>query len=191
MTTLILTEAAPASPAPQVFPGAYRPGMIPDAAAAQYGAPMIRPGASPVSWGPRRHHRARPRGRKLTTMTTQASTASVTSPGSGATLASVTVPAPGEYEVVASVYFEGTITIATDSDNVEIQSDPVTASTFVVAEVLSQPAVVSQAPVPLRCNLYAQSTVKLTTVAAGTASSVYHVHLEVNPVAVSTIGETT
>jgi hypothetical protein len=53
MSSLILeANQTPASPAPQQFPGAYRPGMIPDAAAAQYGAPMIRPGGTVIIWGP-------------------------------------------------------------------------------------------------------------------------------------------
>jgi hypothetical protein len=54
MTTLILTSPAPAGPAPQVYPGAFLPGMIPDAAAAQYGTPVSRPGGSSVIWGPAR-----------------------------------------------------------------------------------------------------------------------------------------
>ena len=72
-----------------------------------------------------------------------------------------------------------------------IQSDPVTAGTFVTAEVLSAPGVVSLDPVPLRCNLVAQATIKLIAVVAGTASSIYHVHLEANPVDTTAIGETT
>jgi hypothetical protein len=127
-------------------------------------------------------------------MTTQAVTASVTSPALGATLASITIPASqagGTFQAVASVWYAGTLTLATDSDNVAIQSDPVTASTFVTAEVLSAPAVVSGAPVLFRCILAAQTTIKLIAVAAGTASSVYHVHLEANPVDPVTIGLTT
>ncbi len=127
-------------------------------------------------------------------MTTQAVTANVTSPALGATLASIAIPAGlagTEFEVVASVYFEGTVTTALDGDNVAIQSDPVTAGTFATAEVLSAVGVVSLDPVPLRCNLVAQATIKLIAVAAGTASSIYHVHLEANPVVTTAIGETT
>jgi hypothetical protein len=128
-------------------------------------------------------------------MTTQAATASVTSPGAGATLASITIPtalAGTEFEVVASVWYAGTLVLAADSDNVAIQSDPVTAGTFVTAEVLSAPAVVATGePTLFRCNLVAQATIKLIAVAAGTASSIYHVHLEANPVVTTGIGETT
>jgi hypothetical protein len=127
-------------------------------------------------------------------MTTQAVTANVTSPGLGATLASITIPtglAGTEFECVASVYFEGTVTTALDGDNVALQSDPVTAGTFVTAEVLSAPGVVSLDPVPLRCNLVAQATIKLIAVAAATSGGIYHVHLEANPVVTTTVGETT
>ena len=129
-------------------------------------------------------------------MSTLAVTAAVTSPAAGATLASVAVPVAGaEYEVVASVWFAGTLTLTTDSDNVAIQSDPVTAATFVTAEVISEPAVVSGAPVLFRCNLVAQGTIKLIAVALATSGAVYHGHLEVNevdtPGNTGRVGETT
>lgn len=47
----ILTTPDPASPAPQGFPGAYRPGVLPGAAASQYGAPAEVPGGPVVVFG--------------------------------------------------------------------------------------------------------------------------------------------
>lgn len=47
----ILTEPTPASPEPQAFPGAYRPGVLPGAAAGQYGAPLEVPGGPIVVFG--------------------------------------------------------------------------------------------------------------------------------------------
>jgi hypothetical protein len=47
----ILTEAIPASPQPQGHPGAYLPGLVPGAAAGQYGAPLSVPGGPVVVFG--------------------------------------------------------------------------------------------------------------------------------------------
>lgn len=47
----ILTTPDPASPAPQGFPGAYRPGVLPGAAASQYGAPAEVPSGPVVVFG--------------------------------------------------------------------------------------------------------------------------------------------
>jgi hypothetical protein len=48
----ILTEPTPAIPGPQGFPGAYRPGIVPGAAAGQYGAPLLMPGGPIVVFTP-------------------------------------------------------------------------------------------------------------------------------------------
>lgn len=47
----ILTSNPPASPAPQAYPGAYRPGVLPGAAAGQYGAPLEVPNGPVVVFG--------------------------------------------------------------------------------------------------------------------------------------------
>lgn len=52
MDTAILTEREPASPAPVRHTGAYLPGIVPDSAAGQYGAPLAMPGGPVVQFGP-------------------------------------------------------------------------------------------------------------------------------------------
>jgi hypothetical protein len=52
MDTTILTEPAPAIPGPVRATGAYLPGLVPGAAAGQYGAPLAMPGGPVVVFGP-------------------------------------------------------------------------------------------------------------------------------------------
>jgi hypothetical protein len=108
--------------------------------------------------------------------------ANVTSPTLGATLTSITVPQSGLYVVAVTWYLSGTVAVAVDADNVALTSDPVTSGTFVIQRVLpgfgiAAPAVPVE-PVEYQAVVMAQSTIKLIAIAAGTASSVYHVTID-------------
>lgn len=51
MADIIGSEPIPMPPAPQVYPGAFRPGLVPGAAAGQFGAPLSAPSGPAVVFG--------------------------------------------------------------------------------------------------------------------------------------------
>lgn len=102
--------------------------------------------------------------------------AAAAAPAAGAAIVSLAVPA-GTYEVAIEAYYTGTVAAA-DNDNIELQSDPVTAATFVNQGIYLLPglAAAANAVAPTRRIIVtAQSTIKVIAVGAATASSVYHV----------------
>lgn len=93
----------------------------------------------------------------------------------GQTLCSVTVT-PAAYAVAYVAYYTGTVS-SVDQDNIALQSDPITANSFVTADILLQQPITNQ---PLTINhflVYAQSAIKLVAVANANAGATYHVQL--------------
>ena len=105
-------------------------------------------------------------------MAFQSAYGNATGPDASDVLASITVPAPGYYEVVVAGYIDGKATSA-DEDNIKLQSDPETADTYAdVAVVL-----LTWTPAFQRAVVYAQSTICVVAIADGGDDAVYHVNL--------------
>jgi hypothetical protein len=95
----------------------------------------------------------------------------------------VVVPAGGS---ISLTYPSGTPTwvwsapqqpLTADQDNIALQSDPVTASTFVTADVLLQQPILNAPLVISHYVVYAQTTIKLVAVTSATTGVSYHVQL--------------
>lgn len=106
--------------------------------------------------------------------------AGVTNPAANAVLATVTVP-PGVYAVAYASYYTGTPTSA-DVENIGLQSDPTTASSFVTAQTALTEPVTNATLVFFHYLVYALTTIRLIAVATTSSGAIYHAQLEaVNP----------
>ena len=112
--------------------------------------------------------------------------ASTTTPGAGAVLASIAVPAPGWYDVEFHAWNPGTTgVVLVDDANIGLYSDPVTAASMVFQRIMPwNPFLIAagNTPVKVRTRVYAQSLIKAQAMALGTTGAIYVVALAVAPV---------
>lgn len=107
----------------------------------------------------------------------------------GANLLSITVPAPGWYDVETQIENASATpgTIAQDHYNFGLFSDPVTAATMKLARKLPvNPFILATPAIPhspaMRTRIYAQSTITIVAEQAATASTSWLGTLTVAPV---------
>lgn len=97
----------------------------------------------------------------------------------GQTLCTVSVLPNNAYACAFQAYYSGTAPGSIDQDNIALQSDPVTAGIFVTAFVLLQQPIINAPLVINHFPVWAQTTIKLIAIAAGTVGTVYHTDLAV------------
>lgn len=102
-------------------------------------------------------------------VTAQAS-GSVTAPGAGVAIASVTIPAVGLWEITATFFLSGTVS-AGDANNVQLRQNVAVRLTPIPVPATAN---LFPPPVVVVLNCVATDTVSLNAVGAGTASAVYN-----------------
>ena len=71
----------------------------------------------------------------------------------------------------------GNLAVTTDQDNIALQSDPATASTFVTAQTLIQQPIINAPLAVSHYFVYAKTTIQLIAVANAGSNTTYHVQL--------------
>jgi hypothetical protein len=111
-----------------------------------------------------------------TTVTGRSSSGSVTSPGAGATIASLILVLPGAYQIKWTVQLTGTVGAA-DQDNFQLNAGSLTFPSLNAGAVGVYPQ--TDADVVLSASV---TTVTITAIAAGTVGAVYTAQITLIPI---------